>query len=170
MVLDGPLAGLVARGEGHHRPVGIRRQRGVQDRAARGPGRATVRAQLVAQQLTLGLVLAEGRQALDASAELDRLEALPERSLHRTEHARAAEDVRDRARELDRLDDAVAAANTFLNRHPGWPAAWDQQTAPLRADLDAVGTLASSVGSAGPVRSAVAALESLKGAAALCRS
>ncbi|WP_271437992.1 DUF5129 domain-containing protein [Micrococcus luteus] len=82
-------------------------------------------------------------QALDASAELDRLEALPERSLHRTEHARAAEDVRDRARELDRLDDAVAAANTFLNRHPGWPAAWDQQTAPLRADLDAVGTLAS---------------------------
>ena len=102
------------------------------------------------------------RQALDASAELDRLEALPERSLHRTEHARAAEDVRDRARELDRLDDAVAAANTFLNRHPGWPAAWDQQTAPLRADLDAVGTLASSVGSAGPVRSAVAALESFR--------
>ncbi|WP_238693380.1 DUF5129 domain-containing protein [Micrococcus sp. HSID17227] len=102
------------------------------------------------------------RQALDASVELDRLEALPERSLHRTEHARAAEDVRDRARELDRLDDAVAAANTFLNRHPGWPAAWDQQTAPLRADLDAVGTLASSVGSAGPVRSAVAALESFR--------
>ena len=102
------------------------------------------------------------RQALDASAELDRLEALPERSLHRTEHARAAEDVRDRARELDRLDDAVAAANTFLNRHPGWPSAWDQQTAPLRADLDAVGTLASSVGSAGPVRSAVAALESFR--------
>ena len=102
------------------------------------------------------------RQTLDASAELDRLEALPERSLHRTEHARAAEDVRDRARELDRLDDAVAAANTFLNRHPGWPAAWDQQTAPLRADLDAVGTLASSVGSAGPVRSAVAALESFR--------
>ncbi len=102
------------------------------------------------------------RQALEASAELDRLEALPERSLHRTEHARAAEDVRDRARELDRLDDAVAAANTFLNRHPGWSAAWDQQTAPLRADLDAVGTLASSVGSAGPVRSAVAALESFR--------
>ena len=102
------------------------------------------------------------RQALDASAELDRLEALPERSLHRTEHARAAEDVRDRARELDRLDDAVAAANTFLNRHAGWPSAWDQQTAPLRADLDAVGTLASSVGSAGPVRSAVAALESFR--------
>ena len=56
----------------------------------------------------------------------------------------------------------MAAANTFLNRHPGWPAAWDQQTAPLRADLDAGGTLASSVGSAGPVRSAVAALESFR--------
>ena len=42
----------------------------------------------------------------------------------------------DTAAELDAVDDVISDTNTLLNRAPGWEAAWERQTAPLREDLE----------------------------------
>lgn len=78
---------------------------------------------------------------VELAAENDRLSGLSPRQLHRKEHRRAVEAFREQATELDRLDDSVAAANTFLNRQHGWQDAWDLQAAPLREDLRRLETL-----------------------------
>lgn len=101
-------------------------------------------------------------RALAATAEQDRLGAVPDKELHHGEHREAAAALRAETAELDGLDDAIAAANTLLNRHPGWPDAWDLQTAPLREDLDALAELSGSVTDSPSVRAAVAALESFR--------
>ena len=101
-------------------------------------------------------------RTLDATAEQQRLEAVPEKDLHRREHREAAAALRAQTAELDGLDDAIGAANALLNRHPGWPAAWDLQTAPLREDLDAVAELRDAVTDTPSVQAAVAALESFR--------
>ena len=67
---------------------------------------------------------------------------------HRREHREAAAALRAQTAELDGLDDAIGAANALLNRHPGWPVAWDLQTAPLREDLDAVAELRDALADA----------------------
>ncbi|MDO5635348.1 MAG: DUF5129 domain-containing protein [Micrococcus sp.] len=77
-------------------------------------------------------------QSSTLRSELDELRALPEKQLHQPEPSRRAADLRRSAEKMDYLDDAIAAANTFLNRYPGWEAAWDLQTEPLREDLDRV--------------------------------
>ena len=47
----------------------------------------------------------------------------------------------DAARGLDRMDDVISDANCLLNRAPGWERAWDRQTAPFYAELDALAAL-----------------------------
>ncbi|WP_131104091.1 DUF5129 domain-containing protein [Ornithinimicrobium sufpigmenti] len=51
---------------------------------------------------------------------------------------------RDKARELDHLDDVIADTAALLNRDRAWPDAWQRQVAPVREDLEAVGPLLES--------------------------
>ncbi|GAA4772309.1 DUF5129 domain-containing protein [Citricoccus nitrophenolicus] len=80
---------------------------------------------------------------LEAARENDRLAGIPAKQLHRKEHRRAITHYRDTTEELDQLDDTVASTNTLLNQYPGWPEAWDLQTAPMREDLGRIDELVS---------------------------
>lgn len=80
---------------------------------------------------------------LVAARENDRLSGLPEKRLHRKEHRQAITAYRESTEELDQLDDTVASTNTLLNQYPGWPEAWDLQTAPMREDLGQIDELVS---------------------------
>ncbi|MEO9249313.1 DUF5129 domain-containing protein [Citricoccus nitrophenolicus] len=80
---------------------------------------------------------------LVAARENDRLSGIPAQRLHRKEHREAITAYRETAEELDQLDDTVASTNTLLNRYPGWPEAWDLQTAPMREDLGQIDDLVS---------------------------
>lgn len=51
---------------------------------------------------------------------------------------------RDKAAQLDRLDDVIADTAAFLNRDRGWLEAWQRQEGPLREDLKQVDTLLST--------------------------
>ncbi|WP_277211799.1 DUF5129 domain-containing protein [Isoptericola croceus] len=51
---------------------------------------------------------------------------------------------RDKAVELDQLDDVIADTATFLNRDSSWPEVWARQAAPLRDDLAQVEPLLGS--------------------------
>ncbi len=83
---------------------------------------------------------------LEAARENDRLTRLPEKVLHKKGHARDITAYRKNAQALDELDDTVASTNTLLNKHPGWPEAWDLQTAPMREDLAEISALTSGQG------------------------
>ncbi|NUL44272.1 DUF5129 domain-containing protein [Cellulosimicrobium funkei] len=78
---------------------------------------------------------------LEAARENDRLSGLPAKTLHRKEHRQAITAYMKQAEELDQLDDTVGSTNTLLNKYPGWPEAWDIQTAPMREDLGQIDEL-----------------------------
>ncbi|WP_313821696.1 DUF5129 domain-containing protein [Citricoccus sp.] len=78
---------------------------------------------------------------LEAARENDRLSGLPAKKLHRKEHRQAITAYTKQTEELDQLDDTVGSTNTLLNKYPGWPEAWDLQTAPMREDLEQIGEL-----------------------------
>lgn len=106
------------------------------------------------------------QETLDATAELARLDAVPRDHRHRPAFGQDAQRLRRTTAELDTLDDVIADANTFLNRRPGWPDAWDRQTAPLRADLDAVESVADRFSGEDAAQAPVAALRSFRAEAA----
>jgi uncharacterized membrane protein YgcG len=83
---------------------------------------------------------------VQAAAENDRLAGVAPKTLHRKEHRTAISAFTQQAQELDLLDDTVASTNTLLNKYPGWPGAWDLQTAPLREDLGQIDTLVRGEG------------------------
>ncbi|XKH55389.1 DUF5129 domain-containing protein [Citricoccus nitrophenolicus] len=78
---------------------------------------------------------------LQAARENDRLSGIPAKKLHRKEHRQAITAYMKQAEELDQLDDTVGSTNTLLNKYPGWPEAWDIQTAPMREDLGQIDEL-----------------------------
>ncbi|MGM7669604.1 DUF5129 domain-containing protein [Microbacterium sp. A93] len=80
---------------------------------------------------------------LVAARENDRLSGVPAKKLHAKEHRQAITAYRETTEELDQLDDTVASTNTLLNKYPGWPEAWDLQTAPMREDLGQIDGLVS---------------------------
>lgn len=100
-------------------------------------------------------------RALAATAELQRLEVVPEEEQRSTEFERRAAALRSDVADLDGLDDAIGAANTLLNRHPGWQDAWDLQTAPLREDLRGIDELRATLPSDDPA--VTAGLDALEG-------
>ncbi|WP_258522227.1 DUF5129 domain-containing protein, partial [Actinomyces sp. Z5] len=58
---------------------------------------------------------------------------------------RDAAELEDRAKELDRLDDVIAAASTFLTLGPGWEEVWENEQGPVREDLGSYAALCASV-------------------------
>jgi uncharacterized membrane protein YgcG len=78
---------------------------------------------------------------VQAAAENDRLAGVDPKTLHRKEHRTAISAFAELTEDLDLLDDTVASTNTLLNKHPGWPEAWDVQAAPLREDLGRIDEL-----------------------------
>lgn len=76
------------------------------------------------------------QRSIDLTEELESLEAFDRKQHHKADIVRRASRLKTEAQTLDALDDTIGAANTFLNRHPGWEDAWDLQTTPLREDLD----------------------------------
>ena len=111
------------------------------------------------------LVLERYRTFHDRYVELarqaDTLSTVDPQTLHRKEPRETARRFADEAQALDRLDDVVAHASTFLNRQTGWQAGWDVQTAPLRDDLQRIadGEAAAPTGSTDEAR---APLESFR--------
>ena len=74
--------------------------------------------------------------------ELDQLgaeaEAVPPAKHNRRDVLTQLTAYRDKARELDHLDDAIADTAILLNRETSWPDAWERQVSPLREDLEKV--------------------------------
>lgn len=101
-------------------------------------------------------------RSLDATRELQRLDAVPEEEQRSEGFAAASAELRASTEALDGLDDAIGAANTLLNRHPGWQDAWDLQMAPLREDLDAVDELDLKDADDDEVAAALSALTSFR--------
>ncbi|RAX22528.1 MULTISPECIES: DUF5129 domain-containing protein [unclassified Actinomyces] len=58
---------------------------------------------------------------------------------------RDAAELEDRAKELDQLDDVIAAASTFLTLGPGWEEVWENEQGPVREDLGSYAALCASV-------------------------
>ncbi|MBW3068334.1 DUF5129 domain-containing protein [Actinomyces sp. 594] len=56
-----------------------------------------------------------------------------------------AAELDDRAEELDRLDDFIAAASTFLTLGPGWEEVWENEQGPVREDIGSYAALCASV-------------------------
>lgn len=103
------------------------------------------------------------RRSLEATAELERLDAVPERGQRSKEFEEDAAALRAEVAELDGLDDAVGAADTLLNRRPGWQDAWDLQTAPLLEDLRGIDELRTALPSDDPaVATGLDALEGFR--------
>ncbi len=99
-------------------------------------------------------------RTLALTEELESLEAVDEKTHHRDEIVQRAAKLRKEGVTLDALDDTIGAANTFLNRHPGWEDAWDLQTTPLREDHDGADTLLEELDSSVRGTSAAQALGS----------
>ncbi|GAA1666832.1 hypothetical protein GCM10010977_06710 [Citricoccus zhacaiensis] len=78
---------------------------------------------------------------VEAARQNDRLSGIPSKKLHRKEHRKAITSYMKQAEELDQLDDTVGSTNMLLNKYPGWPEAWDIQTAPMREDLGQIDEL-----------------------------
>lgn len=102
------------------------------------------------------------QSTLDATRRLEDLDAVPPGRRHAKSFRKDAGSLRDDVAELDRLDDAIADANTFLNRLPGWEDAWDRQAGPLRSDLDHVGDLREHLDGVAGAAAPLGALESFR--------
>lgn len=70
--------------------------------------------------------------------------SIPERHYNRTASLERLTAYRDKARELDRLDDVIADTAALLNRDQAWPEAWRRQESPVREDLERVGPMLDS--------------------------
>ncbi|WP_257210439.1 DUF5129 domain-containing protein [Actinomyces ruminis] len=58
---------------------------------------------------------------------------------------RRAQKLETSAAELDRVDDVIAAASTFLTRGPGWEKVWENEQGPVHEDLASYAALCASV-------------------------
>ncbi|QFG68081.1 DUF5129 domain-containing protein [Ornithinimicrobium pratense] len=70
--------------------------------------------------------------------------SIPERHYNRADSLERLTAYRDKARELDRLDDVIADTAALLNRDQAWPLAWQRQESPVREDLGRVGPMLDS--------------------------
>lgn len=70
--------------------------------------------------------------------------AIPEDDYNRKDALARLTAYRDKAAQLDRLDDVIADTAAFLNRDRVWLEAWRRQEGPLREDLKQVDTLLST--------------------------
>lgn len=70
--------------------------------------------------------------------------AIPEDDYNRKDALARLTAYRDKAVQLDRLDDVIADSAAFLNRDRGWLEAWQRQVGPLREDLTQVDSLLST--------------------------
>ncbi|MGP5072373.1 DUF5129 domain-containing protein [Arthrobacter rhombi] len=66
------------------------------------------------------------------------LEKVPTKVRSTVEGVSQAEAFAEAAVSLDKLDDVIADANSFLNRDSSWDEAWENQTRDLREDLDGI--------------------------------
>lgn len=98
---------------------------------------------------------------VELARQADTLSTVDPQTLHRKEPRETARRFAEEAQALDRLDDVVAHASTFLNRQTGWQAGWDVQTEPLRDDLQRIAGGEGS-GPEGIATEARAALESFR--------
>jgi hypothetical protein len=74
----------------------------------------------------------------------DAARAVPEREYDSRDALKTLTRYRDKATELDQLDDVIADTAAFLNRDRSWPEVWARQSAPLREDLAQVDALIGS--------------------------
>ncbi|CED91663.1 Signal peptide protein, YSIRK [Actinomyces succiniciruminis] len=58
---------------------------------------------------------------------------------------RCAQKLAASAKELDRVDDLIASASTFLTLGPGWEEVWENEQGPVREDLGSYAALCASV-------------------------
>ncbi|SDN80825.1 protein of unknown function [Actinomyces ruminicola] len=58
---------------------------------------------------------------------------------------RRAQKLETSAAELDRVDDVIAAASTFLTLGPGWEKVWENEQGPVHEDLASYSALCASV-------------------------
>src|SRR5690606_27197112 len=70
--------------------------------------------------------------------------SIPERHYNRTASLERPTAYRDKARDLDRLDDVIAATAALLSRDQAWPPAWQRPESPVREDLERVGPMLDS--------------------------
>lgn len=66
------------------------------------------------------------------------LDGVPSKVRSTEEGVSQAEDFAEAAIALDKLDDVIADANSFLNHDSNWEDAWEHQTRDLREDLDGI--------------------------------
>lgn len=71
----------------------------------------------------------------------NRAKGIPERDYDRAATVATLTTYRDKAKEMDGLDDVIADSAAFLNRDRVWVEAWERQVAPLRADLEGTDAL-----------------------------
>lgn len=74
----------------------------------------------------------------------DTARAVPERDYDSRRALETLTRYRDKASELDQLDDVIADTAAFLNQDSSWPEVWARQSAPLREDLEQVEPLLGS--------------------------
>lgn len=79
--------------------------------------------------------------------------------------------LRQRATELDALDDVIEATSGLLSRGPQWRRAWDNEQGPVREDIESLRTLADSVerSASAVTSSAPRTCEALEGAGTCAR-
>lgn len=70
--------------------------------------------------------------------------SIPERRYNKADSLERLTAYRDKARELDRLDDVIADTAALLNRDQARPQAWQRQESPVREDLERVGPMLDS--------------------------
>ncbi|KUG53604.1 hypothetical protein AVL62_02140 [Serinicoccus chungangensis] len=156
VVLAGLLSLLTAVGAGTWLGIGVHRARVSRDMRAEGDRRmASVVGEMDATELHARLIPEDSRyggRVLRRYDEFTRgvreltdlgneVRAIPESAYNRKASQTRLTAYRDKALELDHLDDVIADTATFLGRDRAWAQAWTRQEAPLREDLEQVGSV-----------------------------
>ncbi|WP_170233539.1 DUF5129 domain-containing protein [Ornithinimicrobium humiphilum] len=152
-VVGGAASLLTLGASGIYYGVGRRRARRSQEARAEGDRRlAAVVADYEVTELHARLIPEESRygglmlrrydeykQGFRELTDLgNEVRSLGERDYDRKETLARLTAYRDRARELDDLDDVIADTAALLNRDRAWPEAWQRQVRPVRDDLEKV--------------------------------
>lgn len=136
--------------------IGVRRARRSREARAEGDRRMAsvvgdyevteLHARLIPEESRYGgLMLGrydEYRAAFRELTELgNEVRSIPERDYDTQESVARLTAYRDKAAELDQLDDVIADTAALLNRDRAWPDAWHRQVTPVREDLEKVGPM-----------------------------
>lgn len=158
VVVAGLLSLLTAVGLGSWLGVGVHRARVSRDMRAEGDRRMAdvigsmdeteLRARLIPEDSRYGgRVLRRYDEFTRGVRELTELgneaRAIPGSAYNRKASQTRLTAYRDKAAELDDLDDVIADTAVFLGREPTWNEAWARQEGPLREDLEQVDTVLS---------------------------